>query len=168
VTAGAVVWLTGLPASGKSTLAGHLVDRLRGRGREPILLDGDEVRAALVPTPGYDPVGRDGFYRSLGNLAGLLAGQGAVVVVAATAHRRVWRDAARARAPHFVEVHVATAADECARRDPKRLYARPDARADLPGAGTAYEPPLAPEVVAAGGDDPAALEAVLARIAELG
>ncbi len=161
---GAVVWFTGLPASGKTTAAGQLVRRLRARGREPALLDSDELRAQLVPQGGYQPDARDGFYRTLANLAGLLAAQGLIVVVAATAHRRQWRDLARARAPAFVEVHVATPLDECQRRDPKHLYAEPSAWVALPGAGVAYEPPLQAEVVVLGGDARAYLDAVLAAL----
>ena len=59
---GAVVWVTGLPASGKSTLALRLRDRLRAAGVAAVVLDGDAVRAALVPAPGYDPAGRAAFY----------------------------------------------------------------------------------------------------------
>ncbi len=159
---GAVVWLTGPPASGKTTLARHLVTRLRAQGREPVLLDGDEVRGALSPALGHDPVGRDHFYRTLAALAALLAHQGLLVVVAATAHERRWRDAARARAPRFVEVHVATPLAECQRRDPKGLY-----RAEveqLPGHDLPYEPPLAPEVTALPDAAEAALDAIIARL----
>src|SRR5205085_552587 len=82
---GAVVWITGLPASGKSTLATAIAAQLRAAGTPPIVLDGDEVRAAIVPRHGYDPDGRDAFYRTLGKLAALIARQGAIVLVPATA-----------------------------------------------------------------------------------
>jgi adenylylsulfate kinase len=163
---GAVVWATGLPSAGKSTFARALRERLRAAGRPALLLDGDAVRAALAPPPGYDEAGRDAFYATLGALALLAAGDGLVAVVAATAHRRAFRDRVRARAPRFVEVHVATPAGVCAARDPKGLWARAragDAPA-LPGAGAEYEPPLAPEVVAADGEDEAALGAALSAL----
>jgi len=160
--AGAVVWVTGLPGAGKSTLARALRERLRAAGCPALLLDGDAVRAALSATPAYDDAGRDAFYRTLGELAILAAGDGLVAIVAATAHRRAFRDRVRARAPRFVEVHVATPAEVCAARDPKGLWAR--ARAGgapaLPGAGAPYEPPAAAEVVADGGEDARALGAV--------
>jgi adenylylsulfate kinase len=159
---GAVVWLTGPPASGKSTLAVHLAERLRARGAAPLILDGDEVRDALVPPHGYDDDGRDAFYRTLGNLACLVAHQGAIAIVAATAHRRRWRDRVRGVAPRYLEVHVATPIDECRRRDPKGLYAA--GAAALPGADLPYEPPLAPEVVAPLGDDDAAIDALIAHL----
>jgi adenylylsulfate kinase len=164
--AGAVVWVTGLPSSGKSTLARGIRDRLREAGRPALVLDGDAVRAALVPPPGYDDAGRAAFYETLGNLALAVAAEGIAVVVAATAHRRAFRDRVRARAPRFVEVLVDVPPDTCAARDPKGLWAR--ARAGeapwLPGAGVPFERPLAAEVVALGGDDAAAVEAVLAAL----
>lgn len=161
---GAVVWLTGLPASGKSTLATRLEARLREARVPAVVLDGDEVREVLVPPPGHDPAGRDACYRTLAGLAALLARRGQVAIVAATAHQRAWRELARARAPRFVEVHVATPVDECRRRDPKGLYATAAIAAALPGAGVAYEPPLCPDVIAPHGDDPRAADAVLALL----
>lgn len=158
---GAVAWVTGLPSSGKSTFAARLCERLRAAGRPAAVLDGDAVRAALVPPPGYDEAGRAAFYETLGNLALALAEGGLVVVVAATGHRRAFRDRLRARAPRFVEVLVDAPAEVCAARDPKGLWAR--ARAGgapaLPGAGVPFERPLAPEVVATGGEDAAGVEA---------
>ena len=160
---GAVVWLTGLPASGKSSLAARLAGRLREVRRAAIVLDGDEVRAAMVPRPGYDEASRDGFYRTLIQLAALAARQGLIVLVPATAHRRAWRARARELAPRFVEVHVATPLDECRRRDPRGVYARADGGA-VPGLGVPYEPPRAPEVIAPSGDDPVAADRVLALL----
>jgi adenylylsulfate kinase len=151
-----VVWITGLPSSGKSTLAARVRARL---GTHAVVLDGDEVRAALWPRPGYDDDGRTGFYRTLAGLAALLARQGHVVLVPATAHRRAWRDEARRAAPHFVEVWVRTPADECRRRDPKGLWR--DAHG-LPGKDVPYEEPTAADVVAESGQDDAAVEAVVA------
>ncbi len=158
---GAVVWFTGLPASGKSTLAERLAARLRAERVAAVVLDGDEVRDVLVPRPGHDREGRDAFYRTLAGLACLLAHRDLVAIVAATAHRRGWRDQARAQAPRFIEVHVATPLEECQRRDPRGLYADAEARADLPGIGFPYEPPAHPDVVAPSGDDSRVIDAVL-------
>lgn len=153
-----VVWFTGLPASGKTTLAEGVRDRLGG-----VLLDSDVLREVLETD---DYADRDAFYRRLGTLAAMLARQGHLVLVAATAPRRVHRATARALAPRFVEVHVATPRDECERRDPKQLYAAARAgRAPLlPGVGVPYEAPLAPDVVAQGGADPAAVLAIERRV----
>ena len=173
---GAVVWVTGLPASGKSTLALRLRDRLRAAGVAAVVLDGDAVRAALVPAPGYEPAGRAAFYETLGNLALALAADGAVAIVAATAHRRAFRDRVRARlssagdpgeaAPRFFEVLVDVPAEVCATRDPKGLWARArgGGAPELPGAALEYERPLAPEVVARGGEDEGAVEAAAALL----
>jgi adenylylsulfate kinase len=152
---GAVVWLTGLPASGKTTLARRIADALREEKTPCCLLDGDAVRAAMRPPPGYDPQARDDFYATLGRLAAMLAEQELIVLVPATAHLRRHRDHARAAARRFLEVHVATPLEECARRDDKGLYAaaRGGEIAAMPGVGVAYEPPEHPDVVASGADD---------------
>jgi len=163
---GAVVWVTGLPSSGKSTFASRAAERLRAAGRPTLLLDGDAVRAALEPTPGYEPRARDAFYRTLARLAALAARQGLVAVVAATAHRRAHRAFAREAAPRFVEVFLDVPAAECERRDAKGLYARARAgeAATLPGVGEPYQAPDAPELVASGGEDAEALEALVKRV----
>ena len=156
---GLVVWLTGLPRAGKSTLAQAVHTRLEARGIKSVILDGDEVRKTLSPSPGYDREGRDDFYTTLGRLAALIARQGFIVLVPATAHRRAYRDATREMAPAFIEVHVATPLADCVHRDPAGLYAS-SAHAALPGVGVEYEAPRAPDVIARGGDDRAAVEAI--------
>jgi adenylylsulfate kinase len=162
---GAVVWITGLPSSGKSTLAARIAAQLRGGGVAAAVLDGDQVRAALDPRPGYDAEGRSRYYGTLAHLAALLARQGLVAIVAATAHRRAFRQRARALAPRFVEVLVDAPIETCAARDTKGLYAaaRRGAVTELPGVGAGFERPEAPDVVASGGEDPDAPAAV-ARI----
>ncbi len=161
-----VVWLTGLPSSGKSSLARHVAAALRAEGIANCLLDGDDVRAALVPAPGYDDDSRDAFYETLARLAALVARQGLVALVPATAHRRRYRERARALAPGFVEVHVSTPAAVCAVRDAKGLYAASQRGvvAGLPGRGTDYEPPLAAEVTAPEGDSDEAVAAIVSQI----
>jgi len=155
---GTVVWFTGLPASGKSTLAERVRERVGG-----ILLDSDAMREVLEADNYTD---RDSFYHRLGALAALLARQGHIVLVAATAPRRKHRDDARVLAPRFVEVYVTTPLVECERRDPKHLYA--SARAGhaplFPGIGVPYEPPPAPELTATGGKDDAAVVAIERRV----
>ena len=128
-----------------------------------MILDSDEVRRAISPPPGYDRESRDDFYTTLGRLAVLVARQGFVVLVPATAHRRAYRDAAREMAPAFVEVHVATALADCVNRDPAGLYAS-SAHAALPGVGVEYEAPRAAEVIAQGGHDLEAVETIVALV----
>jgi len=160
---GTLVWITGLPSAGKSVFGRATQAELTVSGVASCLLDGDEVREALVPQPSYDAASRDQFYATLANLARLLAAQPLVVIVAATAHRRAYRDAARAGTGRFVEVWVDTPLEEVRRRDSKGLYAGYSAgeRHGVPGEDLVYEPPLAPEVIAHGGADPDALTRVL-------
>ena len=150
----AVVWFTGLPSSGKSTLARRVQERLAGAGHAAVMLDSDEVREALGARR-YDAEERDGFYRALAALAALVAKQGIVVLVAATAPKREHRDRARravGEGGRFIEVWVSTPLSVCEARDTKGLYARArrGEAPEVPGIGVAYEPPLVPEVVAEG------------------
>ncbi len=166
MTGGTVVWITGLPGSGKSTLAASFAASARGSGMPCVVLDGDEVRAILGRPAGRGEADRDAFYDSLARLAAHLARQGLVVVVAATANRTAHREHARALAPRYVEVYVATAAAECERRDPKGLYAaaRAGLAAGVPGIDAPYDPPAAPDVTASGGEDENAIERILATV----
>ena len=170
MTAGAVVWLTGLPASGKTTLAARIRERLVALGAAAVLLDSDLLRPIIAADLDYRVAGRDEFYRRLAELAAVIARQGCTAVVAATAPTRAQRALARALAPRFIEVHLDVPLEECAARDPKGLYAR--ARAgqapDLPGAGAPYEAPSAAEVVARGGEDESAVDAVIALLGGAG
>ena len=161
---GVVVWLTGLPSSGKSTLARRVLEEGRRRKIPCCMLDGDEVRGALVPTPGYDDQARRDFYATLGALAAMLAGQGMVVLVPATANQRSFRDQARELAPRFVEVFVDVSLELCKERDAKGLYARAAEGDvdDMPGVGTRYEAPTHPDVIAQGGEDERARDRILA------
>jgi adenylylsulfate kinase len=156
-----VVWITGLPSSGKSTLAVRLRDRLRETRRCAVVLDGDEVRE-ILGAHDYTASARDVFYRSLAGLAAMIANQGTVAIVAATAPSRSHRAVARQYAPRFIEVYVDTPFAECARRDTKGLYAaaRQGDVATLPGAGADYEPPTTPDMIAHGGDDALAIDAI--------
>jgi adenylylsulfate kinase-like enzyme len=139
---GVVVWFTGLPSSGKTSLARRTASALAPRAC--VVLDGDELRECLVPTPGYDEAARANFYETLARLAATLARQGQVVLVAATAHRRAFRDRARALSPRLIEVFVDTPLMECARRDAKGLYA--SGATHLPGLHEAFEAPISPEL----------------------
>ena len=164
--AGVVVWFTGRPSAGKSTLARRVAERLRDTGAAVALLDGDEVRAALSPAPGYDDEARDAFYATLAALAALLSRQGLLVLVPATAHLRAYRERARALCERYLEVYVDVSAEEARARDSKGLYARAAAGEirQLPSADSAYEPPLAAELRVTSGKDASAVEAVVELI----
>jgi adenylylsulfate kinase len=163
---GVVVWLTGLPASGKSSLSHRVAARLRGAGACVVEFDGDELRERVFTGCGYDDESRARFYEGLAQLAGLLARQRLTVLVAATAHRRAWRRRARELAPAFVEVLLDVPADVCAARDPRGLYRRARAGevSGFPGVGATYEEPEWPDVIASGGEDEVAVEAIVARV----
>jgi adenylylsulfate kinase len=166
VSGGAVVWITGLPSSGKSSFARGAKELLDEAGLRSCTLDGDVVRDLLVPKPGYADADRDAFYATLGGLAALLAEQGLIVLVPATAHRRAYRERARIRAPRYVEVWLDVPVAECRRRDSKGLFAGFAAGrvSAVPGEDVAYEPPLAPEVVALGGEDFQALRQLVSLL----
>lgn len=146
-TAGFVLWLTGLPASGKSTLARALHAVLAEEGITTCILDSDDLRAILTPAPAYSSQERDWFYSAVTALAAQLAHSGVNVIIAATGHRQGYRDQARAQIERFAEVYLECALETCAQRDPKGIYARARAgqAATVPGVGIPYEPPRAPE-----------------------
>jgi bifunctional enzyme CysN/CysC len=169
---GATVWLTGLPASGKSTLAVAVEALLVGAGRPALRLDGDNLRQGLNGDLGFGADDRAENVRRTAHAAALLAEAGVVALVALVSPFAADRNAARAiheaAGVPFVEVWVATGLDECERRDPKGLYAR--ARAgELPGltgVGDVYEAPESPELVIADAEPiPAAAARLLAALA---
>src|SRR4051812_21686664 len=123
---GATVWMTGLPGSGKSTIASGIESALLESGRSAYILDGDNLRHGLNGALGSSPQDRPGTGRRAAEVSALLADAGVVVLVALVPPYRADRDAARAVHPErglpFLEVHVATPLEECERRDPKGLY----------------------------------------------
>jgi adenylylsulfate kinase len=143
------VWLTGLPASGKSAIAGALMSSLSHSGLVVELLESDALRRLLTPAPTYTREERDLFYAALAFFGSRLVAHGVSVVFDATANRRAYRDLARALIPNFLEVAVICPLEVCRRRDPKGIYRRgeTDRSATVPGLQEPYEPPLDPEVV---------------------
>jgi adenylyl-sulfate kinase len=164
---GATVWMTGLPASGKSTVAAGVEASLLQAGRSAYVLDGDNLRHGLNGDLGFSAEDRAENVRRTAEVSALLADAGVVVLVALVSPYRADREAARAahdrRGLPFLEVWVATSLEECERRDPKGLYAR--ARAGeltgLTGVDDPYEPPESPDVVVRG-DEP--VEDAVARV----
>jgi adenylylsulfate kinase len=153
------VWLTGLPASGKSTVARALAAELAGRGIRAAVLESDAVRREITPRPKYNDEERDAFYATLAFLARVLVLHGVPVIVDATANLRAYRDRARDAIPRFLEVHVRCPLAVCQARDPKGIYRRgaEGTARDVPGVSAPFEPPLMPEVVVDGErEDPAA------------
>jgi adenylyl-sulfate kinase len=149
---GATVWFTGLPSSGKSTVAAAVEARLLADGRAAYVLDGDNLRHGLNGDLGFSVEDRAENVRRTAEVAALMADAGVVALASLVSPTRA--DRAAARAVHdraglrFVEVWVSTPLDECERRDPKGLYAR--ARAgeipDFTGIGQPYEEPESPDL----------------------
>jgi bifunctional enzyme CysN/CysC len=147
--AGAVVWLTGLPASGKSTLARALERKLFGQNGSPVLLDGDTLRAGLNGDLGFSAADRAENIRRLAEVATHLARNGHIAIVAAVSPSAEDRAAARRIADTaFREIYVATPAEVCENRDPKGHYAkaRGGALNNFTGIGTDYQPPTGSEL----------------------
>jgi 3'(2'), 5'-bisphosphate nucleotidase len=143
----AVVWFTGLPGAGKSTIARLVRERLVRLGAPVELLDGDEIRA-IFPNTGFSREERDAHIRRVGDAASRLERHGVTSVVSLVSPYRQSRDFVRGLCQRFVEVHVSTPLEECERRDPKGLYGR--ARAgqvgQFTGVADPYEAPAAPEL----------------------
>ena len=146
---GGVLWLTGLSGAGKSTIAMELERRLFQKGWQVNVLDGDNVRHGLCSDLGFSPDDRAENIRRVGEVAHLFAKAGLLVITAFISPYRADRERVRAiDAEAFHEIHVATALDECERRDPKGLYkkARRGEIADFTGISAPYEPPAAAEL----------------------
>lgn len=166
------VWITGLPASGKSTIAAKLIAQLNARGVDVALVESDELRKIFTPHPRYDPEERDLFYRQMVYVGVLLTQHGVPVVFDATANRRLYRDWARQQISKFVEVYVECPLATCMARDPKGIYrrAREGEAETVPGLQITYEAPDKPEVVLHGSRDAPEESArrVITKLAELG
>lgn len=148
---GFTVWLTGLPSSGKSTLAEWLRQDLEELGMPVELLDGDEVRQRLTKGLGFTKEDREENIRRISYVAKLLTRVGAVAIVAAISPYRDMRERARAEIGRFIEVYAQCPLQVCIDRDVKGLYAKA-IRGEIPnftGISDSYEPPTNPEIVVA-------------------
>jgi adenylylsulfate kinase len=161
---GFAVWITGIPASGKSSITRELVKKLALRGISIVVLESDEMRKILTPVPTYDMKERDAFYRALALIGGLITRSGVPVIFDATANKRAYREYARTLIPRFVEAYVECPLEICMKRDTKGIYGRALAgRTDtVPGIQVPYEPPHNPDITLNGLNPPAAsAEAVI-------
>ncbi len=153
---GFAVWLTGLPASGKSSITRELVTLLQARGVTAVVLESDAMRKILTPEPTYSEEERDRFYRALALIGELITRGGTSVVFDATANKREYRDRARRLIDKFLEVYVACPLEVCAKRDPKGIYAQAalEKTTTVPGLQAVYEPPLKPDLALDGQEPP--------------
>jgi adenylylsulfate kinase len=142
------VWITGLPASGKSTIVSALKPQLEAMGLAVEVLESDEVRRVITPIPTYSETERDLFYRALAFTGQRLVAHGVTVVFDATASRRVYRDFARSVIPRFIEIAVECSLTTCMERDQKGTYRKGLSGDSLtvPGLQSPYEAPINPDL----------------------
>jgi adenylyl-sulfate kinase len=146
--AGAVLWFTGLPSSGKSTIARAVLNRLLDRGLLVELLDGAEVRESLSRGLSFSREDREEHIRRMGYVAKLLSRNGVITICAAVSPYRATRDEVRRNTTNFVEIYVECPLPVAEERDTDGWYAR--ARRgevdDFTGVNAPYEAPINPEV----------------------
>jgi len=150
-----VMWFTGLPGCGKTTIADKVLTILSEKGIRARVLQLDEIRRAITPKPKYTEEERDIVYASLAYMGKLLADEGINVIIDATANRRRYRDFARRLIPNFAEVFIRAPLLVCMEREgermakfsPKEIYKKAAGEeAAVPGVNVAYEGPLSPEI----------------------
>ena len=144
-----VIWLTGIPGSGKTTLALELKNYFNKKSLPSDILDGDEIRKTLSKDLGFSPEDRKEHNRRVIYIAKLLSKNGVTTIVPLITPYRSTRDEARKEIPSFVEVWVKASVDICVQRDPKGLYKKALAGEikDLTGLQSPYEEPEHPELV---------------------
>jgi len=146
---GFTLWFTGLPCSGKSTLAEIIAPELARRGRTVDILDGDIVRTNLTKGLGFSKEDRDENIRRIGFVCGLITRHGGIAISAAISPYRSVRDEVRSKIENFVEVFVDTPLEICIQRDVKGMYKKAIAgeMKNFTGISDPYEPPLHAEIV---------------------
>lgn len=146
-----ILWFTGLSASGKSTTANEVEQKLFELGHHTYLLDGDNVRHGLNKDLGFSDADRVENIRRIGEMAKLFADAGLIVLSAFISPFRADRQMVRdlVGAGEFIEIHMSTPLSVCEQRDPKGLYkkARQGEIKNFTGIDSAYEAPESPEIV---------------------
>jgi adenylyl-sulfate kinase len=165
------LWFTGLPSSGKSTIAREVFQRLLDRGLPVELLDGAEVRESLSRGLSFSREDREEHIRRIGYVAKLLSRNGVIAICAAVSPYRATRDEVRRNTPRFIEIYVECPVSVAEQRDSDGWYAR--ARRgeveEFTGVNSPYEPPLTPEVHIHSDREPADVAAsrIIARLEDL-
>jgi adenylylsulfate kinase len=148
------IWITGLPGSGKSTVATEVAHRLKDKKLRTLQLD--EIRTIVTPYPTYSEQERDILYAFLAYAAKVLTECGINVIIDATANRKRYRDLARRLIPFFVEIYVTCSLETCKRREahriteftPRGIYEKSKApEAAVPGVNVPYELTEHPELI---------------------
>jgi adenylylsulfate kinase len=147
-----VVWITGLPGSGKSTVS----EALKEKVPEAEIIGMDELRKIVTPEPVYSDFERECVYRALVYSAKALNKLGHNVIIDATGNRRTWRELARAQIPVFLEVYLKCPLEICMQREisridrhaaPEGIYEKGKKGWPVPGVNIAYEAPEKPELI---------------------
>ncbi len=145
------LWLTGLPGSGKSTIA----EEIKQRHPDFIILRMDELRKIATPVPTYSEKERDILYRSIVYFAKILTESGSNVIIDATGNLRKWRELARKNISSFLEIYLKCDIDLCVERErkrkdrlsaPKDIYKKAAEGWPVPGINVPYESPTNPEI----------------------
>lgn len=148
---GAVLWFTGLPSSGKSTIANEVAFKLHEMGKFSYVLDGDNIRHGLNKDLGFSPEDREENIRRISEVATLFADSGSLAITAFVSPYRKDRDFCRElqKGGHFVEILVKASLEACEERDPKGMYkkAKKGEIKEFTGISAPYEEPLNPEIV---------------------
>jgi adenylylsulfate kinase len=146
---GVTLWMTGLPCSGKSTVAGLVAGELRNRGAEVELLDADIVRQNLTKGLGFSKEDRDENIRRIGFVCHLLTRHGVVAISAAISPYRAAREEVRRVIGSFLEIYVNCPLEVCIQRDVKGMYKKALAGEleNFTGVSDPYEEPLNPDLV---------------------
>ena len=164
---GLVAWFTGLPGSGKSTIAMAVERELFARGYFVYVLDGDNLRAGLNRDLGFTREARQENIRRVGEVAALFADAGAIVIVSTISPHAADRAVARAAAPGaFQEIYIRASVGACEARDVKGHYrkARAGELPDFTGVSAPYEEPAQPDLVVDTDNSP--VEAGVASVVE--
>lgn len=145
-----MVWFTGLPSSGKTTLARELEQRLFAKGRQVFVLDGDNIRSGLNADLGFGPEDRSENIRRVSEVASLFSDAGFIVISAfISPYEDDWARARAAAADRFHLVYLEADVATCESRDPNGLWskARRGEISDFTGVDSPYEVPLSPDLV---------------------
>ncbi len=146
---GFVLWFTGLPGAGKTTLANKISEILKEKGYRVEILDGDEIRKGLSKDLGFSKEDREKHNERVMFVAKILSRNGVITLVPLISPYREIRERARSEIPNFIEVYVRCPLDVLIKRDPKGLYKKALAGEikNLTGLQDTYEEPINPDIV---------------------
>lgn len=157
-----MVWIEGLPCSGKTTISREVASRLRAEGQKVEVLDGDEVRRMFSPELGFSRKDREFHARRVSYVARMLARHGVTVLVAMITPYETSRQAARATVgERFDEIWLRCPVEICRQRDTKGLYRQAEGEEGgrITGLNDPFEEPLNPDLVVDTSSDPAGVSA---------